>query len=133
MSATVEGMGGEGRLINHRIEFVSGPFDMVSGQMVCVKHSKYMTVELCFTANMNVPFAKIVLHDRDRYVDAKAVFADAGRLGDEIVRRWNAARPEQPEVEVCDNCGTAMPEGCQGRFNNDGAACRLNTSELGEE
>lgn len=79
-----------GSLVNHRIEFVNGPFDMASGKLVCIKSQKYMTVELCFVANMDVPFAQIVLHSNARYVDAKAVFDDACRLGDEIARRWNS-------------------------------------------
>ena len=40
---------------------------------------------------------------------------------------------EQSEVEVCDNCGTVLPEGCGGRFKENGAACRLNITELAEE
>ncbi len=79
--------------INHLIEFVSGPFDTDTGQLVCVKSPKYGRVDLCFKASMNIPFARIELHSRDRYVDAAAVLEDAYTLGQEIARRWNAASP----------------------------------------
>jgi hypothetical protein len=76
-------------LINHRIEFVSGPFDMSNGKLACVKNSKYGRVDLCLKSNMNIPFARIVLHTNDRAVDADAVIDDTYRLGQEIARRWN--------------------------------------------
>jgi len=76
--------------INHRIEFVEGPFDIGKGKLACVPYRKYNEVLICFKESMNVPFAKIKLHSRDRYTDAKAVFDDAVRLGQEIVKRWNS-------------------------------------------
>jgi len=75
--------------INHKIEFVSGPFDTDTGELVCVKFPKYGRIELCFKASMNIPFARIQLHSRDRAIDADAVLEDAYRLGCEIARRWN--------------------------------------------
>jgi hypothetical protein len=81
------------RPIVPRIEGVTGDFSMVTGKLVCVKHKKYGLVELCFAEGWNIPFAEIRLHSRDLARDADAVFEDAGRLGDEIARRWNAAIP----------------------------------------
>jgi len=75
--------------INHRFEHVNGPFDMETGKLVCVPSSKYNDVNLCFRANMHIPFARILLYSSELWVDAKAVFEDASRLGDEIVKRWN--------------------------------------------
>lgn len=72
-----------------KIDCVTGAFDTDTGKLVCVQSAKYSEVELCFAESMNIPFAKIKLHDRDRYVDAQAVFKDAVRLGEEIERRWN--------------------------------------------
>lgn len=80
--------------INHLIEFVTGPFDTTTGKLVCVKSPKYGKVELCFAEGMNIPFACIKLHTRDRYVDAAAVLEDAYTLGQEIARRWNAHAQE---------------------------------------
>ena len=68
---------------------VSGAFDTQSGRLVSVPNPKYAEVLLCFAEQMNIPFAKIKLHDRDRYVDAKAVFDDAAALGELIAERWN--------------------------------------------
>lgn len=83
--------------INHLIEFVNGPFDTTTGKLVCVKSPKYGKVELCFAENMNIPFACIKLHTRDRAVDADAVLESAYTLGQEIARRWNAAaQPPAP-------------------------------------
>lgn len=76
--------------INHLIEFVTGPFDTTTGKLVCVKSPKYGRVELCFKESMNIPFAQIKLHTRDRAVDADAVLESAYTLGQEIARRWNA-------------------------------------------
>jgi len=76
-------------IINHRLEFVEGPFDMTNGELVCVKFPKYGRVDLCFKASMNIPFARILLHSNDRAVDADAVIESAYKLGQEIARRWN--------------------------------------------
>ncbi len=79
--------------IKTKIRFVEGDFDTKNGELVCVKSNKYSSVELCFkTDSLHVPFAKIKLHSRDTAVDADAVFEDAGKLGDEIVRRWNESK-----------------------------------------
>ncbi len=75
--------------INHLIEFVTGSFDTTTGILCCVKSPKYGRVELCFVEDMNIPFAQIKLHTRDRAVDADAVLNDAYTLGQEIARRWN--------------------------------------------
>ncbi len=75
--------------INHKIEYVEGPFDTTKGKLVCVMHDKYADVSLCFKANMNIPFAKIKLFTKDLFVDAEATMEDAYKLGNEIVKRWN--------------------------------------------
>jgi len=75
--------------IEHKFDFVTGNFDTLDGELICVANEKYQTVNLCFKENMNITFAKIRLHTRDLYVDSKAVFASAKQLGDEIARRWN--------------------------------------------
>lgn len=75
--------------INHLIEFVTGSFNTDTGKLICVKSPKYGRVELCFAEDMNIPFAQIKLHTRDRAVDADAVLNDAYTLGQEIARRWN--------------------------------------------
>lgn len=76
--------------INHKFSFVEGSFDTTTGELTCVKHEKYNEVNLCFKANMHVPFAKIKLHSRDTFSDAKSVLDDAHKLGEEICRRWNS-------------------------------------------
>lgn len=76
-------------LVQHRIDFVDGPFDMRSGRLACVGNRKYGHVSLCFRAGMNVSFAPIQLHSRDLASEADEVFDDAMRLGEEIARRWN--------------------------------------------
>lgn len=82
-------MSNDNSKINHKFNFVEGPFDMTDGKIISIKSEKYCQVDLCFRANMHVPFAKIKLYSRDLYVDAKAVLDDADRLGKEIERRWN--------------------------------------------
>lgn len=81
-------------LINHRIEFVKGAFDMNTGKLVAVQSRKYGDVELCFDAGWNIPFASIKLYSKNLAVDADAVFDDAVRLGEEICRRWNECPPK---------------------------------------
>lgn len=80
--------------IQQLFKFVDGPFDTDTGELACVGNSKYGRVDLCFKADMYVPFAKIKLHSRDLAVDADAVFDDAVALGNEICRRWNAKAGE---------------------------------------
>jgi hypothetical protein len=86
--------------INHLIEFVTGSFDTKTGKLICVKQPKYSRVDLCFAESMNIPFARIVLHTRDRAVDADAVLNDAYTLGQEIARRWNAQAQEPSSTTV---------------------------------
>jgi hypothetical protein len=83
--------------INHRFEFVTGSFNTEKGQLICVRSDKYAEVKICFKEGMYIPFAKIKLHSKDRFVDAKAVLDDAYELGQEICKRWNAYN-QQPET-----------------------------------
>lgn len=75
--------------INQKFEYVDGSFDTIQGELVCVKHEKYGSVQLCFKENMYLPFATIKLHSKDLFVDAMEVIDDAYKLGNEICRRWN--------------------------------------------
>ncbi len=84
----------EDHLINVKMEFVSGAFNMKTGRLVCVQSRKYTSVDLCFKESLNIPFASIRLHDKDRYLDAKEVYDDAVRLAEEICRRWNSFQEE---------------------------------------
>lgn len=76
--------------IDHKFDFVEGTFDTETGELICVRIDKYCEVKLCFKSNMHIPFAKIKLHSRDTYGDAKSVIDDAYNLGNEICKRWNA-------------------------------------------
>lgn len=89
--------------INHRFDAVDGSFNTDSSQLVCVPMPKYAEVLLCFAEGMNIPFAKIQLHSRDRYVDAKAVLSDATALGNEIAHRWNEYRALKERERKCPN------------------------------
>lgn len=79
-------------IINQKFDSVDGTFDTDTCEMVSVPHFKYREVELCIkTANgWNVPIGEIKLYDSDKWVDAEATFEDAKKLGEEIVKRWNA-------------------------------------------
>jgi len=76
------------------MEFVQGSFDTDNCEMVCVARHKYASVELAIKSDtcFAVPFAEIKLYDSELWKDAKVTFEDAKKLGDEIARRWNAAR-----------------------------------------
>lgn len=76
--------------INHKFDFVEGSFDTETGKLVAVCQDKYADVSLCFKTNMNVPFAKIKLYSKDRFIDAKETMDDAYRLAKEIADRWNS-------------------------------------------
>lgn len=75
--------------INHKFRYIKGYFDTKDGQLIAVRKQKYNEVHLCFKANMNVPFAKIVLYFSDSLTYAKATENDAYTLAKEIVRRFN--------------------------------------------
>ena len=74
--------------IEHRFINVTGNFDTDTDKIICVARRKDARVDLCFKANMHIPFAKIRLYQRDRFVDAEACFKSAQALGEEIERRW---------------------------------------------
>lgn len=75
--------------IKHRFDGVSGDFDTLTGNIICVGNKKYGAVDLCFKENMNIPFASIKLYSSNRAVDADATFDSAVTLAREIARRWN--------------------------------------------
>lgn len=79
--------------INQKFDFVEGDFETDSDELICIKSEKYCEVELCFKGNMHIPFAKIKLHSKDLYADAKEVLNDAYELGKEICKRWNENKP----------------------------------------
>lgn len=76
-------------ILKHKIAFVEGDIDTERVQLISVHNPKYGRIDLCFKANMHIPFAKIKLHSTDTYGDAKKVENDAARLGNEIAKRWN--------------------------------------------
>jgi hypothetical protein len=73
--------------IQHKIEFVDGDFDTLTGELVCVKSPKYSTVELCFKSDMYIPFTRIVLHTENTAKEADSFMEHAYNLGKEITRR----------------------------------------------
>lgn len=75
--------------ISHRIEYVEGDFDTLTGELVAVQNPKYGSVCLCFKENMNITFAEIKLHSKDLAIDADAVLDSAYSLANEIARRFN--------------------------------------------
>jgi len=75
--------------IDQKFRYVEGAFDTVSGEIRCVVSQKYLEVELCFVAGMNIPFAQIKLYNSGLLRDAEATYDDAVKLGYEIARRWN--------------------------------------------
>lgn len=75
--------------ISHKLEYVEGDFDTVTGELVAVQNPKYGSVTLCFRANMNITFAEVKLHSRDLAMDADAVLDSAYALAEEITRRFN--------------------------------------------
>lgn len=81
--------------INQKFRFVEGTFDTVPGEIKCVVSRKYLEVELCFVAGMNIPFAQIKLYSSSLRMDAEATFDDAVNLGKEIARRWNECPDKQ--------------------------------------
>lgn len=81
--------------INQKFRFVEGAFDTVPGEIKCVVSQKYLEVELCFSAGMNIPFAQIKLYSSGLRRDAEATYDDAVNLGKEIARRWNECPDKQ--------------------------------------
>ena len=65
--------------VDHRFELVEGAFDMNSGRLVCVQKRKYSEVRLCFSGQMNIPFATIKLYDGQRAKDAGCSFRRCGQ------------------------------------------------------
>lgn len=78
--------------INLKFDGAEGNFDTDTCEMVCVPHWKYREVELCIKTDngWNIPVAQIKLYDTDKWVDAKDTYDNASKLGEEIVKRWNA-------------------------------------------
>ncbi|KKM82685.1 hypothetical protein LCGC14_1317020 [marine sediment metagenome] len=74
--------------IKHRFENVTGNINLDELEIISVASKKNATVSLCIKANMNIPFAKIKLYSRDKFVDAEACFESAEVIGKEIERRW---------------------------------------------
>lgn len=73
-------------------DFVSGSFDTKDVEMLCVPSDKHGTITLAVKekeGHWNYPIAEIKLFSSDLYVDFKATYDDAVKLGNEIARRWN--------------------------------------------
>lgn len=78
--------------ITPKFDFVSGSFDTDEVKMLCLPSDNHGKVELCINeheGSWNFPIGNIKLHSRDLYMDFKATFEDATKLGNEIARRWN--------------------------------------------
>jgi hypothetical protein len=85
-------------IITPKFDFVEGSFDTQRVEMLCVPSDKHGRVELCIKEpgnNWNFPIAKIQLHSKDLYVDFKATFEDAVKLGEEMARRWNESQDKR--------------------------------------
>lgn len=85
-------------IITPKFDFVEGSFDTQNVEMLCVPHENHGCIDLCIKEpgnNWNFPIAKIKLHSKDLYVDFKATFEDAVKLGEEIARRWNECNTKQ--------------------------------------
>lgn len=77
--------------IKQKFNFVDGTFNTETDEMVCVASEKHCSVRICLKGGgWNIPIGEIKLYSKDLYVDAKEVFADAAKLGEEIARRWNS-------------------------------------------
>jgi Holliday junction resolvase-like predicted endonuclease len=81
-------------LINQKFNFVEGPFNTETGEIICVRKDKYGEVTLCFRENMYIPFARIKLHSDNTFGSAMETIDDAYNLGQEICRRWNAFKSD---------------------------------------
>lgn len=76
-------------IIKHRIEHVNGDIDTDTAQLTCVLNRNHANVYLCIDANMSIPFAKIKLHSKDMFSEARAIENEAYKFGEEIAKRWN--------------------------------------------
>lgn len=92
------------RKLKHKFLNVTGDIDLDAVEIICVPQKKHASVDLCFKANMHIPFAKIILYSKDRYVDAIACFESAKSLGEEIAKRWDACE----EPKRCPHCYLAI-------------------------
>ena len=61
--------------VSHKFENVIGSISIKELEIISVSNKKDATVNLCIKANMHIPFAKIKLYSRDRFLDAEACFA----------------------------------------------------------
>lgn len=85
-------------IITPKFDFVEGSFDTQEVKMLCVPSEEHGRVDLCIKEpgnHWNFPIAKIQLHSKDLYVDFKATFEDAVKLGEEIARRWNESQEKR--------------------------------------
>jgi len=90
--------------IPHRFSVLEGEINLDKLKILCLHYKKYAEALLCFeVGNANISFAKIKLFDSDRWVDAEGTYEGACRLGDEIVKRWNAYEElESLKAELAD-------------------------------
>ena len=114
--------------IEHRFNNVSGSVSIDELKIVSVSKPKYASVELCIKADCNIPFAKIKLYSRDRYIDAEYCFKSAVSLGKEIESRYNS----QPALlavlkRIADECFEAMEGAGLPEFENYG--CWMNIAK----
>ena len=78
--------------ITPKWNFCEGSFDTEKVKMLCIPNDNHGRISLNIKdpdCSWNFPIALIKLHSKDLYVDFKATFDDAVKLGNEIARRWN--------------------------------------------
>lgn len=84
--------------ITPKIKFVNGSFDTKDVRLVLVPSDNHGKISLCVNepgCGWNIPIGEIKLYSSDLYVDFKATYSDACKLGEEICRRFNEFPKEQ--------------------------------------
>ena len=72
----------------HKFDFVNGTMDIEDIEIISVCSRKNARVDLCIKANLNIPFARIILYDKNSFLNAIDCLDSAESLGKEIERRW---------------------------------------------
>ena len=78
--------------ITPKLSLCTGNFETKKVEMLGVPQEKHGRIDICIkepNCYWNIPIGSIKLHSRDLYVEFKATFDDAVKLGEEIARRWN--------------------------------------------
>ncbi len=84
--------------ITPKIRFVSGDFDTKEVSLVLIPSDNHGVIELAVKepgCGWNIPIGEIRIYSSERYVDFKATYEDACKLGEEICRRYNEFPEDQ--------------------------------------